>query len=149
MSQLSSYAGHGIQFHYPAGWELSEESRDEAMTITVSDDAAFWSVTVMRRRPRAERVLEEATQAFREEYEEIDEYPADGLLARREAVGRNLEFVALELINCVFMRAVEVGGRTLFTLAQVTDHERQRYEPVFEAINDSLTPAADEEVLID
>ncbi|SFH87515.1 hypothetical protein [Planctomicrobium piriforme] len=142
------YQGQGVSFRYPANWELAEEPREDALTLSVSEGAAFWSITILRRRPRAERVVKEAIQAFREEYDDLDEYPAAATLVGETAVGRNLEFVALELINCVFMRALETGGRTLFVLAQVTDHERDEYEPVFDAISESLTIAPDDEILL-
>jgi hypothetical protein len=93
-------------------------------------------------------VLEEATSAFRDEYDELDEYPATASLGGQPAAARNLEFVSLELINCVQLRAQEAGGRTLFVLAQVTDHQRDEYEPTFQAISDSQRPDADEDLPI-
>jgi hypothetical protein len=142
------YSGHGISFRYPAAWELSEERREDAATISVSDDGPFWSVTILQRRPRTEDVLNEAVRAFRDEYEELDEYPQNGTIGGEPAEGCNLEFVSLELINCVSLRAQVAGGRTLFVMAQVTDHERQAYEEVFQAISNTLQAAPDEEILI-
>jgi hypothetical protein len=92
--------------------------------------------------------LKEAVQAFRDEYEELDEYPQSGTLSGEPAEGCNLEFVSLELINCVFLRARVAGGRTLFVMAQVTDHERSSYEDVFQAISNSLKVDPDEERII-
>lgn len=142
------YQGHGISFRYPEGWELSEEPRDDALTITVSDAGPFWSVTVLSRRPRSKHVLEQACKAFHEEYDEVDDYPATARLAGRDVPARNLEFVSLELINCVMLRACEVGGRTLFVMAQVTDHERADYEQIFEWISESLTCDDDGQIMI-
>jgi len=142
------YRGNDISFRYPGHWERGEESRDDAVTISVGDLGAFWSVTVLRRRPKAERVLEEAIQAFEDEYDEVDQYPVGATLGGESGLGKNLEFVALELINCVMLRAVEVGGRTYFVMAQVTDHERDQFEPIFEAISASLEFAPDSEILI-
>ncbi|HWL11104.1 MAG TPA: hypothetical protein VNQ76_22030 [Planctomicrobium sp.] len=143
------YQQHDVAFRYPGHWELGEESRDDAVTISVSESGAFWSLTILRRRPRAERVIDEAVKAFQEEYDDVDEYPVGATLGGESAIGKNLEFVALELINCVMMRAVDVGGRTLFVMAQVTDHERDQFEPIFDAISDSLQFAPDSEILIE
>jgi hypothetical protein len=142
-----TYHGHGILFRFPEGWELIEEEREEALMISVSDAGPFWSVTILRHRPRAERVLKEACQAFRDEYEDVDEYDIQGTVGGQPVPARDLEFVSLELINFVSMRAVEAGGKTLFVMAQVTDHEREAYEPVFQAINDSLKCDDDERTL--
>lgn len=138
MRLTEEFRGQGISFRYPHGWEISQESREDAFTVSVSDAGPFWSVTILYLSPPAERVLEEATAAFRKEYDNVDEYPAQGLLNGTQTDARNLEFVALELINCVFMQAVEAGEQTLFVMAQVTDHERSEYESIFEAISDSL-----------
>ncbi|WP_437194325.1 hypothetical protein [Planctomicrobium sp. SH527] len=143
-----TYQAHGVTFGYPGHWELTEEPRDDAITVSVGDSGAFWSITVLRSRPRAERVLEEAIQAFKDEYEDVDEYPVEAAMAGESAIGRNIEFVALELVNCVFMRTLEIGGRTFFVMAQVTDHEREQFEPIFDAITASVQPEADDQVLL-
>ncbi|WP_437231135.1 hypothetical protein SH661x_002390 [Planctomicrobium sp. SH661] len=150
MSILSEeYHAQGISFRYPKGWELTEEPRDDAFTVSVTDVGSYWSVTILSRRPRAQQVLDEATEAFEQEYEDVDDYPATAVINGMEAQARNLEFVSMELINCVFLRAVEVGGRTLFVMSQVTDHERSEYESLFEEISDSLKVDNDELIEIE
>jgi len=138
MSLTSEYRNHGICFHYPRSWQQTEESSDDAITVTVADAGTFWSITILHRRPPAMQVMSEALAAFQDEYEDIDEYEAQAVLNGEDALARNLEFVAMELINCVFLRVIEVGAQTLFVMAQVTDHERKDYEPQFEAITASI-----------
>jgi len=138
MSLTSEYHGHGIRFHYPHGWQRTEESNEDAITVTVAEAGAFWSVTILNHRPPAMQVMAEALAAFQDEYEDLDEYEVQALLNGEEAVAYNLEFVALELINCVFLRIIEAGAHTLFVMAQVTDHERMDYESQFEAITASV-----------
>jgi len=138
MSLKATYHQHGITFCYPEGWELVEETQDDVITITATDAGPFWSLSLLQRRPRATQVLAEAIAAFRDEYDDVDDYPAQTLLNGEPAESRNLEFVSLELINCVFLSAVEAGGRTLFVMTQVTDHERADYEQQFEEITASV-----------
>jgi hypothetical protein len=150
MKKLTNeYHRHGISFLFPAGWELSEESQEDAQTVTVSDQGPFWSVTILKRRPRAEHVMSEAIEAFQSVYDEIDEYTDSAVLLGEPALARNLEFVSMELINCVYLRALEVGGRTLFVMAQVTDHERNDYDAIFAAISASLKVDDDSVILIE
>lgn len=149
MNLTNEYHQQGISFRFPAGWELAEESQDDSLTITVSDQGPFWSVTILRRRPRAEHVISEAIEAFESVYDDVDEYNAAADLLGEPALARNLEFIALELINCVFLRAIEIGGRTLFVMAQVTDHERQDYDSIFAAISESLRLDDDSTILIE
>ena len=149
MTLEQQYQGHGIIFRYPSGWELTEEARDDAHTVTVSEIGAFWCVTVLKRRPRAADVLEQACEAFRQEYDEIDIYPGRQVtLAGKEVDAQDLEFVALELVNCVSLRAFEHGGRTIFVMSQMTDHERDTYADVFQEISESLQCDSDENILI-
>lgn len=138
MSQQAIYHRHGVSFRYPEGWELTEEFQDGDVTVTVSDAGTFWSLTLLGQRPRASQVLAEALDTFLEEYDDLDEYPAHRLLNGEPSESLNLEFVSLELINCVFLSAVEAGERTLFVMAQVTDHEREEYEQQFDDITASV-----------
>ncbi|WP_437201731.1 hypothetical protein [Planctomicrobium sp. SH664] len=142
------YQRNGVEFEYPEPWELTEEPRDGALTITVGDGGAFWSVTVLKQRPEVEAVLDQACAAFREEYDELDEYPAPCNIGGETVAGRQLEFVSQDLINLVQMAAVEAGGVTLFVMSQVTDHERDQFELLFQRISRSLHPAPDENILI-
>lgn len=149
MNLTNEYHQQGISFRFPTGWELTEESQDDSQTITVSDEGPFWSVTILRRRPRAEQVIAEAIEAFESVYDDVDAYNAAAELLGEPALARNLEFIAVELVNCVYLQALEVGGRTLFVMAQVTDHERETYDSVFAAISESLRLDDDSMILIE
>ncbi|WP_437185098.1 hypothetical protein SH668x_002188 [Planctomicrobium sp. SH668] len=146
MSLTREYRGHGLTFKYPNGWELTEEPGEDTFTVSVTDMGTFWSATVLQGRPLASKVLSEAVEAFDSEYDDVDEYPAESILSGMKASAVNLEFVSLELINCVYLRAVEIGSRTLFVMAQVTDHEREEYEPLFEEMSASLELGDDDSV---
>jgi len=148
MNLNATYHQQGIVFQYPDTWELVEETQSDARTITVSEAGNFWSLTILHRRPPVDHVLNEAVAAFQDEYEDIDEYPAQAMLNGTDAEARHLEFVSIELINCVFMSAIEAGGKTLFVMAQVTDHERDHYEPIFDAISASIR-VDDSEIIIE
>ncbi len=148
MNLGETYRGHGISFQYPGHWELTEEQGDETVTISVGDAGAFWSLTILNRRPHAEHVIEEAVKAFEDEYEEVDSYPLHARLAGESAQGKNLEFMAMELVNCVSLLSVEIGGRTLLVMSQVTDHEQDQFNPFFDAITASVTVAPDSEIII-
>ncbi|MEW4488634.1 hypothetical protein AB1L42_11160 [Thalassoglobus sp. JC818] len=145
----SIYRKHGIVFQYPQGWEtMEQQTPDNDLTITVSDGAAFWSITLLWERPDVEHVLNEARSALEEEYGEVETTPVTTTLGDREAEGLDLNFVCLELINSVILRAVRTGRFTAFIMAQLTDHEREFYRPTFDEITASLDLDDDGDVII-
>ncbi|MBX3442393.1 MAG: hypothetical protein KF774_08295 [Planctomyces sp.] len=134
-----TYASAGIQFIYPEDWELTEERGRDELTVSVNDGGtAQWSITLLREQPDPRHVLDQAVQAFREEYDELDIDESTLDLADQPALAVDLDFACFELLNSAFLRAFSVPGRTVLVLYQMTDHELEFLEPIFEAINSSL-----------
>jgi len=148
MSTDQIFRDHAISFHYPAGWELSNEIREDGPMITVTDGNAFWTLTMLRKRPTVDEVIRETVRAFHEEYDDLDEHRSEVTIARRKAVAIEMEFVYLELINQVYLRFFRTGRFTAFIMYQMTDHERETYEPMFELINDTLDCDLDGDIVI-
>ena len=133
------YQARGVQFQYPADWDLSEQTDGPETTITVSNlETSFWSLTVFADQPSPEAVIESALEAYREEYDELDIYPTEISICNREAIARDLEFVCLELINTAFLRSTVIGNSTVLVLFQATDHELNDTRSIFEQISASL-----------
>lgn len=143
------YRNHGILFEPPAEWELEEQTNpDGDVTITLNDGAAFWSLTLLFDRPEIERVLNEARDALYETYDEIDAESVKCKISRRDAIGFDLQFVCMELINTAHLRCFRTGRFTGLLFYQLTDHERRYYEPLFQQLTDSLDVDQDGEILI-
>lgn len=149
MSSTTVYRQHGILFEVPKGWEVEEQATEHGdVTITVTDGAAFWALTLMWERPEVERVLQEAKQAFEEEYEELDIEEVREKISRRDCEGVDIEFVCMEFINHVSLRSFRTGRFTAFVMSQMTDHEQKYYSPLFDDITSSLDADQDGEILI-
>lgn len=149
MASNTVYRQHGIVLEVPSGWELDEQGDEHGdVTISISDGAAFWSLTLMWDRPEVERVLDEARQAFEHEYEEIDIADKEQKVSRRDAQGYDIEFVCMELINHAALRCFRTGRFTAFLMHQATDHELKYYAEVFQEITDSLDVDQDGSILI-
>jgi len=134
------YEGHGIRFRYPAYWELTEQEDQESTSITVaSPETSFWSISLFCDRPPPQQVVDSAVEAFREEYEEVDIYPAEAGAGDRPGVGRDVDFVCFELINSAFLRAFQTERFTVLVLYQGFDGELAEARPLLEAISASLT----------
>lgn len=149
MSSTTVYRQHGILFEAPNGWQIDEQATEHGdITISVTDGAAFWALTLMWERPEVERVLREAKQAFEEEYEEIDIHSVQEKISRRDSEGYDIEFVCMEFINHVSLRSFRTGRFTAFIMAQTTDHEEKYYKPLFDNMTSSLDVDQDGEILI-
>jgi hypothetical protein len=137
----SLYSGHGLHFRYPDDWRLSEDRAGDELAITVrpdQDSTAFWSATLLFERPAVQDALRAVVEAFEEEYEELDVYPADETIAGRDALGRDIDFVCLELTNSAFVRVFRAASCTIVVLSQATDGELDGLLSEFQEITSSL-----------
>lgn len=130
---------HGVRFRFPRSWKLTEEpSRNETCITVAGPRTAFWSLTLFFDCPSPDDVTETVLEAFRDEYEDLDVYPAVVRLGSKPAVGADLEFVALDLTNSAFVRVCRTDRFTAVVLYQATDDELDEGLPVLEAITDSI-----------
>jgi hypothetical protein len=136
---MSQFEAHGVRFQFPEDWELTEQAEGRDVFLTVSNrGSSFWSLSLFPDRPAATEVLESALEAFREEYEELDEYFTQATVCGHEALACELEFVCLELINSAFFRVFTTEDFTVLVLYQGTDHELVETHDLLEAISSSL-----------
>lgn len=137
---LNHYEAHGVQFDYPDIWELHEEQDAEGdLLITVSTDGTcFWALRLLPACPAPSDIVNSCVAAFREEYEDVDEYPETTQLADLPAFARTLEFSCMELINSVFLASVRGRDFSLLLWWQGTDHELEEVRPVFEQMARSV-----------
>ena len=84
-------------------------------------------------------MVEAAVEAFREEYDELDDYPSKVRLCRRPTVSRDVDFVCLELLNSAGIRAFRAADFTVLVLYQFTEAERSDAAPILERITRNLS----------
>jgi hypothetical protein len=143
------FCAHGLRFLYPDDWSLNEQTDQQEVTVTVAGPhTSFWSISLYYERPPTESVMAAALDAFRNEYENLDLYPAQAALCERPTVAYDLDFVCLELINSAFLRAFRTGQFTALVLYQGTDQELDETRDILEAISRSLTLDADDDTII-
>lgn len=141
------YSSNGVQFRFPSFWELSEEPAGNELTITVfSPETSFWSLTLIRDKPRPEDVIKSAVAALREEYDELDDYVSQIKLCGRDSVACDLEFVCLEMLNSAFLRAFRTDDFSALIYYQGTDQELAETRPILESISLSLKCGEDGEL---
>ena len=137
---MKPYKSHGVQFRYPEDWELSEQRDGDQISITVASPVtAFWTVSLFSDCPAPTDLVAAALDAFHEEYDELDDYPSTVRLCQRPTVGRDIDFVCLELLNSAGIRAFRAREFTVLVLFQLTEGEREETGPILEQITRSLT----------
>lgn len=133
------YGAHGVSLRYPSRWKLTEQAEPGQVTITISSPGtSFLTLCLFEDRPAPAEVAEAVLDAFREEYPEIDVYPATGRVCRRPAVAWDIDFFCLEMTNSARVRAFRTPRFTALLLFQGTDSEFETTGPVFEKIARSL-----------
>lgn len=139
---MQEYSNHGVHFTYPETWTLEERDHPGGVAITLenpeADEISFWTLILLFDAPEPADVLESTLQAFRDDYSDLDEYPASRRICGRAALARDLEFVFLELINSAAISVFQTDHVTAMVLYQGTDHDLAETRPIFEQITSSL-----------
>lgn len=139
MPALIDYHERGLSFRYPRGWELSEEAHGSQRTITLQTaGASFWSLTLFDDRLEPDQILDSILQAFQEDYEDVDVYPVQTKVLNQPAAAADLDFVYLDLVNSVSIRAFQTDDRSAVVLFQGTDAELDILRDQFDAVTASL-----------
>ncbi len=86
----------------------------------------------------AAQVADEALEALKAEYPELDAEPAVDDLAGQPAVGHDIDFLTLDTAILCWTRCVETTAGPLLVMCQTSEYDRQRNEPVLRAICSSL-----------
>ena len=144
------YQNYGVTFRYPGDWEVIEGAQGQEVSIQVQSPASsFWSLSLLLDCPAPADVMETVLGAFRDEYEELDDYAARATLCEQPTLARDIDFVCRELINSAWIRIFRSGTFTALVLYQSTFHELDEVREAFEEMCSSLVceehDAADEE----
>ena len=137
---IQTFSRSGVSFRYPGNWDVdAEETADGGWTVTLqSRDTAFLLVSL---RPDADdpaQVADEALEALRAEYKELDAEDRVETIAGRVAVGHDVDFLTVDIPIVCWTRCVETPGGPLLVMCQTSEFDRPANEPVLRAICASL-----------
>lgn len=142
LSMPKQYDNLGIAFQYPDNWELDEEQLDLEtgfLSATVfSPGGGFWSVIRHPIATEPTAAVQQAVEAIREEYDNIEITPAAETIAGVTLSGCDLAFIYLDLTNTCRVRGFRTGEATIVVFTQAEDREQLKNGPVFEAMTYSL-----------
>ncbi len=114
------YNDHGIGFQYPSDWELDESDDGARTTIAVQspDGLTLVLITLDPARPAVSEMVDEAALAMREEYPDLGAVLAVEEIGGYQAVGQDLEFSSLDMLNACAVRGFRTPKRTILVFGQ-------------------------------
>jgi hypothetical protein len=137
---IGVYDDQGIRFEYPLDWEL--EVSDDGPRATVAVQApgglAFTMITVDESCPAPAELADEALEAMREEYPFLDAVPALETIDGHRAIGHDLEFISLDLVNSCAIRCYRTPRRTVLVFGQWSELAGEDPEETIRAVRRSL-----------
>ncbi len=131
---------HGVRFDYPADWEIDVgvDGPRTSVTIQSPNGPAFAIVIADEARPEPREMADEAVEALRGDYPELDATPASEIIDGHAAVGHDAGFFSLDVTNSCVIRCFRTPRRTIFFLAQWSDLEDDDLEATFAAVRGSI-----------
>lgn len=137
-----SFTRSGFSVQYPDNWTVESEDTDEGWSTTIaSPETAFMLLSHYDDHDEAGALADMALDAMRESYPDLETVEIVETLAGRPAVGHDVEFIALDLTNTCWIRALTGPQGALLLMGQCTDTELETNGEVLKAICASLTVA--------
>jgi hypothetical protein len=140
---IQSFERDGVRFQYPANWTVEAtdgEPAEGGWTVSVqSPETAFLLVSL---RPDADdpaRLADQTLEAMRGEYKELDSDNVVETLAGVVAIGHDIDFLTVDTAITCRTRCLETPAGPLLVMAQTSEYDRERNDPVLRAICASLT----------
>jgi hypothetical protein len=135
------YEDHGIRFQYPSDWEVEASDDGSRTTLAVNErgGTAFALIVIDSDCPAPAEVADEALEAMRAEYPQLDADPAIEDINGHRAVGHDVEFFTLDFLNACIIRAFRTPRRTVLMLEQWSETvDGEGPELVFAAVRKSF-----------
>lgn len=137
----------GFSFIYPENWKILEEGtepesgRRSEVTLE-SPDGGLFTLMAPAIGSELEMLLEQASEAMRGEYDELEQEPLEDCQLPSEAVGVDHRFYYLDLLITCRTIAFRHQGQPFVAQLQAEDRLFERLEPVYRAMLISLIRAA-------
>jgi len=135
----------GVRFIHPPGWTREvEQSEDGVLCSMQSTGVTFAIVGIYPNGGDPDDLVEQALDSLRQEHPSLevddwDESDPDDPIQTLEAV-----FMSLDMVSYCWIRAWNVGERTVLAMVQSIEPESERGRLVFRALCQSMQPAGED-----
>jgi hypothetical protein len=143
---MNTFERDGISFRYPADWtaEVDEDAESGGWTVTVSSpDTAFLMVSLQPDAADGGDLSDQVLAALQGEYKELDAENVMETICGLPAVGFNADFLTVDTAIACRVRGLDTFAGPLLLMAQVSEFDREKNDPVLRAIVKSLDVEAD------
>ena len=140
------YDDHGIRFEYPPDWDLDVTEEDARTTVAIQSPGglAFAMVTVDEDRPAPAEMVDEAVAAMRDEYPSLEILPAIEEIDGHKAVGHDIEFFSLDMLNGCAIRSFRTKHRTILVFGQWSEADDDADGDAAEALMRAMRKSLEE-----
>jgi hypothetical protein len=133
------FSEDGLSFSYPDDWRLEHEVAPNGWTVTLqSPGAAFAMIQLDRDLPDPRQMVHEALETLKADYPSLEAEAAIETVAGEMAVGHDMEFFSLDMLNTAWTRSFYGVAGTVFVLCQATGADEEDYEPALRGVVRSL-----------
>ncbi len=132
---MKTFTRDGVSFAYPVDWKLDLDDGGSGWTVTLDSPGTAFAVVSLR--PDADGagpVAAETLATLRAEYPGLDIEEVTDTLAGSPAVGHDLDVITLDSTASIWTRAADTTAGPLLVLLQVSDFDRERFEPALRAV---------------
>ena len=131
---------NGIRFEYPENWIIEEDrSPDGVISVTASaPDGAFWSLSQQPANVDFRQLTDATTKQLREEYPDLEAYPALDEISGSSLSGADFNFSYLDLTNTAEVRCLATAAACYVVFCQAEDRDWSRLHHVFRAMTTSF-----------
>jgi hypothetical protein len=137
---IAIFDDYGVRFEYPGEWELdvADDGTRTTVSLQAPDAPAFVMVALDQDRPAPAAVADEALEAMRAEYPELEAVPALETIDGHRAIGHDLEFFSLDMTSACAIRSFRTKRRTILIFAQWTSLDDDAAESQIRALRATL-----------
>ncbi len=141
----AKYQGNGIECIYPDNWTVREDHSEEKINtfIIESPKGAFFSVSQYPWTCPPGEVLDLATQAVQEEYEDCEVEPCEAGLSMDDCRCVEICFFVLDMLVVSRLVAFSLNHKTYLIEQQAEDRDYAQLEVVFEAMIETVVQSID------
>lgn len=143
---MNTFERDGISFRYPSDWtvEVEEDPESGGWAATVSSpDTAFFMASLQPDAADGGDLSDQALATMRAEYKELDAEEVMETICGLPAIGFNADFLTVDTAITCRVRAMDTFAGPLMLLAQVSEYDRDKNDPVLLAIVKSLDVETD------
>ncbi|MFM8272568.1 MAG: hypothetical protein ACKODX_09570 [Gemmata sp.] len=143
---MRTFERERIAIRYPDTWtvEEAEDAETGGWTVAVqSPETAFFMMSLQPEARDPGDLADQSLDALKAEYAELDSEEVVEPICGQPAVGFNADFLTVDTATTCRVRCLDTFAGPLVLLAQVSDYDRERNDPVLLAIVNSLNVEVD------